>query len=44
MDQALAFLAVSADHVGEPLAPTPVVDIGWHTFVLYTRDVARGVL
>ena len=41
MDQALAFLTVAADHEGEPLAPTPVVDIGWHTFILYTREYAE---
>ncbi|QIZ35547.1 hypothetical protein [Saccharopolyspora sp. ASAGF58] len=41
MDQALAFLAVSADHLGEPLAPTPAVDIGWHAFILYTREYAE---
>jgi hypothetical protein len=38
MDQALAFLGTSAGHRGEPLSPSRVVDPGWHTFVLHTRD------
>ncbi|WP_244170147.1 glycine-rich domain-containing protein [Amycolatopsis tolypomycina] len=39
MDQALAFLGTCA-HSTEPLAPSDVVDIGWHTFLLYTREYA----
>ncbi|RJQ89707.1 glycine-rich domain-containing protein [Amycolatopsis panacis] len=39
MDQALAFLATCA-HATEPLAPSDTVDIGWHTFILYTREYA----
>ncbi|GAA1940069.1 hypothetical protein [Amycolatopsis minnesotensis] len=39
MDQALAFLAVCAQSA-EPLAPSEAVDIGWHTFILYTREYA----
>jgi len=38
MDQALAFLATCATNDGEPLAPSRLVDAGWHTFVLFTRD------
>lgn len=41
MDQALAFLAASAHHAGEPLVPSDLVDIGWHTFILYTREYAE---
>lgn len=41
MDQALAFLAASAQHTGEPLVPSGLVDIGWHTFILYTREYAE---
>jgi hypothetical protein len=41
LDQALAFLAASASHAGESsLSPSRLVDIGWHTFLLYTRDYA----
>jgi hypothetical protein len=40
MDQALAYLAACADSP-EPLAPSQTVDIGWHTFILYTRDYAE---
>lgn len=39
-DQALAFLAACALNTGPPLAPTALVDIGWHTFLLHTRDYA----
>lgn len=37
MDQALAFLGACAvtDVV---MSPTEVVDIGWHTFILHTRE------
>lgn len=39
MDQALAFLAACAT-AAEPLGPSALVDIGWHTFILHTRDYA----
>lgn len=39
MDQALAFLATCAT-TDFPLSPSDNVDIGWHTFVLHTRDYA----
>lgn len=39
MDQALAFLGTCA-HATEPLSPSDSVDIGWHTFILYTREYA----
>lgn len=41
MDQALAFLGACATNNGEPLGPSRKVDVGWHTFVLYTRDYAE---
>jgi hypothetical protein len=41
MDQALAFLGACARDHDQPLAPSELVDIGWHTFVLYTRDYAE---
>ncbi|WP_410642052.1 glycine-rich domain-containing protein [Amycolatopsis sp. lyj-346] len=39
MGQALAFLGTCA-RSAEPLAPSDIVDIGWHTFLLYTREYA----
>jgi len=41
MDQALAFLATTAQQDGPSLSPSRLVDIGWHTFILYTRDYAE---
>ena len=41
MDQALAFLATCAVSPRR-LGPSELVDIGWHTFVLYTRDYAES--
>ncbi|GAB3958568.1 hypothetical protein GCM10029978_003760 [Actinoallomurus acanthiterrae] len=38
MGQALAFLQVCALNRGAGLAPSPMVDIGWHTFVLHTKE------
>ena len=40
MDQGLAFLAACAAST-EPLSPSLAADIGWHTFILYTRDYAE---
>ncbi|MBE1878710.1 glycine-rich domain-containing protein [Myceligenerans pegani] len=40
VDQALAFLAVSAT-TDEALSPSPLVDHGWHEFILHTIDYAR---
>ncbi len=39
MDQALAFLATCAVTT-EPIGPSEAVDIGWHTFILYTPQYA----
>lgn len=39
-DQALAFLA-ACGKATEALAPSETVDIGWHTFILYTREYAK---
>lgn len=41
MDQALAFLRACANNSGVSLRPSKAVDIGWHTFVLFTRDYAE---
>jgi hypothetical protein len=40
MVQALGFLRACALNPGAGLSPSPMVDIGWHTFVLYTREYA----
>lgn len=41
MDQALAFLRLCAQKTsGETFSPSPLVDIGWHTFILYTKPYA----
>lgn len=39
-DQALAYLATSArrEHGTGTLSPTPMVDLGWHAFLEYTRE------
>ncbi|GIJ79239.1 hypothetical protein SAMN05443287_11083 [Micromonospora phaseoli] len=39
LDQALAFLGTCATATG-PLGPSDLVDIGWHTFILHTREYA----
>ncbi|MEV8639432.1 hypothetical protein AB0395_48065, partial [Streptosporangium sp. NPDC051023] len=40
MEQALAFLAACAANPGIGLGPSELVDIGWHTFLMYTADYA----
>ncbi|MFF3445029.1 glycine-rich domain-containing protein [Streptosporangium sp. NPDC002721] len=40
MEQALAFLATCAANPGAGLGPSSTVDIGWHTFLMYTREYA----
>ncbi|WP_455360035.1 glycine-rich domain-containing protein [Streptomyces sp. SYSU K21746] len=40
MDQALAFLAMTAHRNDVPLSPSKRVDPGWHAFVLHTREYA----
>jgi hypothetical protein len=40
MDQALAFLGTCAV-AAQPIGPSDTVDIGWHTFVLYTSEYAE---
>jgi hypothetical protein len=39
MDQALAFLGTCAVAT-RPVGPSETVDIGWHTFILYTVEYA----
>lgn len=41
LEQALAFLAACAVDHDEALAPSRLVDIGWHTFLLHTRAYAQ---
>ncbi|BBZ44933.1 glycine-rich domain-containing protein [Mycobacterium parmense] len=40
MDQALAFLSLCAGDPDGNFSPAPLVDIGWHTFILYTKPYA----
>jgi hypothetical protein len=40
VNEALGFLKYIADHPAAALAPSPVVEIGWHTFILYARECA----
>ena len=40
VDQAVAFVATCAARGSQGLVPSPLVDIGWHTFILSTRDYA----
>ncbi|MGC5361837.1 glycine-rich domain-containing protein [Streptomyces sp. DT24] len=40
MDQALAFLAMTARRGDVPLSPSKTVDPGWHAFILHSREYA----
>src|SRR5215471_9546716 len=40
LNEALGFLRCLADHPEAALSPSPLVDIGWHTFIVYTREYA----
>ncbi|GAB3735970.1 hypothetical protein GCM10027598_62580 [Amycolatopsis oliviviridis] len=40
LDQALAFLSACAADADSRFAPSELVDIGWHTFLLHTKDYA----
>ncbi|WP_433374018.1 glycine-rich domain-containing protein [Actinoplanes sp. CA-142083] len=40
LDQTLAFLKACVTAT-EPIGPSELVDIGWHTFILYTREYAE---
>lgn len=41
MADSLAFLKACADHPRAALSPSKAVDIGWHTFILHTREYAE---
>lgn len=38
--QAAAFIAASGRQLGQSLAPSKLVDYGWHAFILHTVDYA----
>jgi len=40
LDQTLAFLETCATAT-EPIGPSELVDIGWHSFILYTHEYAE---
>jgi hypothetical protein len=40
VNQALAFLLLCAREPDGTFSPSPLVDIGWHTFILYTKPYA----
>ncbi|MGW5820616.1 glycine-rich domain-containing protein [Streptomyces noursei] len=40
MTDALAFLAACGANQGSALGPSEQVDIGWHTFLMYTEEYA----
>lgn len=37
MEATLGFLKLCADHPSKGFTPSRAVDIGWHTFLMYTR-------
>ncbi|GAA2228611.1 MULTISPECIES: hypothetical protein [Streptomyces] len=39
--QAAAFIAASGNQPGQSLAPSKLVDYGWHAFILHTVDYTR---
>jgi hypothetical protein len=41
MDQTLGFLTACAANPGAGLSPSQTVDVGWHTFILHTREYAH---
>lgn len=41
MDSALGFLHLCAKNPGKRFSPSPLVDVGWHTFLMYTQDYAK---
>ncbi|OLT27416.1 hypothetical protein BJF83_02340 [Nocardiopsis sp. CNR-923] len=46
VDQSLVYL-VACSHTPSPISPTPLVDLGWHAFILRTseyREFCRDVL
>jgi len=41
MDDGLAFLRDCAVNPEQRLSPSPRADLGWHTFILFTKDYAE---
>lgn len=41
LDQAVAFLRLVGSSSGEEYSPSEQVDIGWHAFLMYTREYAE---
>ena len=41
LDQAVAFLRLCAARPNQSFAPSPIVDVGWHAFILTTREYAE---
>lgn len=41
LNQTVGFLTLIANNPGVGFSPSPLVDIGWHTFILDTRDYAQ---
>jgi hypothetical protein len=41
LDQAITFLHLCAADPYSAYAPSPMVDMGWHAFILYTREYAE---
>ncbi|MET7640417.1 hypothetical protein [Streptomyces sp. NPDC005438] len=41
LEQALAYLKACAGSPGSVLSPSPLVDIGWHTFILHSREYSE---
>jgi hypothetical protein len=38
LDATLNFLVMCVSYPGHSFTPSPLVDAGWHTFLLYTRE------
>jgi hypothetical protein len=38
LDATVQFLLLCAEHPRQRFAPSKRVDLGWHTFILYTKD------
>jgi|GEM_PF-2062489 len=41
LNETLVFLNMIAENPGCPSSPSTIVDIGWHTFILYTREYSE---
>lgn len=41
LDQALGYLKLASIKPDGHYRPSPLVDIGWHTFILYTREYGK---